>query len=806
MPKTNTETRTLRYSFIVILLLILFARLTFESRQLSFTTDEPSHLASGYAYLSKGETWTTPLRGHPLLIDAWNALPLFVADPDIPLEELNGWQEDNTRYVKAFSPYLAKHVERNEFASRVPMMLVAVILASVITRWASDLWGSAGGVFALLILLFDPLTLGHSMLATNDVGVIALGTLALFLTYRLGRRKASVYQTVVIGLTYGMTMLAKGSGVIWLAAGILMMILRLSKRRNGVERMTRWLRQSVMITAIALLTVWAFYGFEIGSGSALPFAIPAPAHWESILMQSGSPSDRSVYYLGRVENEGWWGYFPLAFSLKNPLPFLVLILWGLARSFHLKRPQDLLALSIFPIIYTIVAVSTGLNIGYRHFLPVHPFLYLSGAAVITSRRSIRIFGIGLLIWMGLESILIAPNHIAYFNQIAGGPNEGWRYLADSNTDWGQSYKYLSDFLDNDHNATENTLYYSGPAGYLGLETYGIEASPLPPLPSNPDPIMEPWIRPAPGRYVISANSLSGLGCTAPDNYAWFRFQEPNDIIGHILFVYEVNPLSENTWVAQCSKPIPPLQNEEMNRAFPGEPVRTLHFDCAQSWIIPDAEATYGWYVLHDEQINRKLEWLQRIGVRPIVPEDDFVADRLETLPISYRQWDYRRSPAFAVYASPGDRPLSGPTIHEGYSALAGANPNTLKDLSETPVTLEGPLSYLGAQYTSYSENVEILTWWKVKDSSPPSRPLSIMAHLLNNQGQSLGIADGLGVLSENWQMNDTLIQRHTFEVPKGQDLNLWLRTGVYWLDTGDRWQIADGQGDAIFVDLEMSTQ
>jgi len=795
----------LLYSLIVILLIILFARLAFESRQLSFTTDEPSHLASGYAYLSKGETWTTPLRGHPLLIDAWNALPLFIADPNIPLEKLSGWQEDNTRYVKAFSPYLAENVERNEIASRVPMMLVAMILASVVTRWAWDLWGGAGGIFALLILLFDPLTLGHSMLATNDVGVIAMGTLALFLTYRLGSRKISAHQTVVIGLTYGLTMLAKGSGVIWLAAGVLMMMLRLSKRMNGAELLRRWLRQSVMITTMALLTIWAFYDFEIGSGRALPLAMPAPAHWESILMQSGSPSDRSVYYLGRVENEGWWGYFPLAFSLKNPLPFLILILWGLVRSFHLKKPWDLLAISIFPIIYTIVAVSTGLNIGYRHFLPVHPFLYLGGAAVIASRRSSRVFGIGLLIWMGLESVLIAPNHIAYFNQIAGGPDEGWRYLADSNTDWGQSYKYLSDFLDNDHNSTENTIYYSGPAGYLGLETYGIEASPLPPLPSNPDPIMEPWIRPAPGRYVISANSLSGLGCTAPDNYAWFRFQEPNDIIGHILFVYDVPPLSENTWVAQCSKPIPPLQGGEVNRAFPAGPLRTVTFDCTQSWIVPGAQTTYGWYVLHDEQINQKSKWLQRIGVHPIVPADDFVVSRLESLPISYRQWDYRKSPAFAVYASPGDRGVSGPMIREGYPTSAGTNPNTLKDLSETPVALEGPLNYLGAQYAPYSENVEILTWWKVNDA-PPSRPLSIMAHLLNDQGQSLGVADGLGVMSENWQMNDILIQRHTFEVPKGQDLKLWLRTGVYWLDTGDRWSIASGQGDAVFVDLEMNTQ
>ena len=42
-----------RRMFLLLQLLLLFALLLFGSRQLSFTYDEPSHLAAGYAYLSR---------------------------------------------------------------------------------------------------------------------------------------------------------------------------------------------------------------------------------------------------------------------------------------------------------------------------------------------------------------------------------------------------------------------------------------------------------------------------------------------------------------------------------------------------------------------------------------------------------------------------------------------------------------------------------------------------------------------------------------------------------------------------------
>lgn len=41
---------------------------------------------------------------------------------------------------------------------------------------------------------------------------------------------------------------------------------------------------------------------------------------------------------------------------------------------------------------------------------------------------------------------IFPHQLAYFNELAGGPYEGWRHLLGSNLDWDQDYLQLRNWL------------------------------------------------------------------------------------------------------------------------------------------------------------------------------------------------------------------------------------------------------------------------------------------------------------------------------------------------------------------------
>lgn len=101
--------------------------------------------------------------------------------------------------------------------------------------------------------------------------------------------------------------------------------------------------------------------------------------------------------------------------------------------------------------------------------------------------------------------------------------------------------------------------------------------------------------------------------------------------------------------------------------------------------------------------------------------------------------------------------------------------------------LDGPLTFLGARARSATGGLEVETWWQVTDG-PITRPLSIMGHLLTGAGEVIGQDDGLGVSPVLWQPGDIIVQRHRFPLPPAGE-ELWLRTGVYWLDTMEQWPV-----------------
>ena len=141
---------------------------------------------------------------------------------------------------------------------------------------------------------------------------------------------------------------------------------------------------------IAFFTLWAAYGFQIGvMPSNLPtmpqlagMTLPLSHHLEQLLDIGGRLQKSTPAFLaGAYSNNGWWYYFPIAFLLKTPQPTLITLLvasfsllW-LAAKRHLNgRWLTLLALLVPAVGYFAFALTTDINLGYRHILPVLPFL------------------------------------------------------------------------------------------------------------------------------------------------------------------------------------------------------------------------------------------------------------------------------------------------------------------------------------------------------------------------------------------------------------------------------------------------
>jgi len=120
--------------------------------------------------------------------------------------------------------------------------------------------------------------------------------------------------------------------------------------------------------------------------------LPAASHLVPIeRVLNDVSAGRTTFLMGQYSQHGWWYYFPIAFAIKTPLPTLILLLTAIMTIF--KRCTrfawlwDTVALVMFPLIYFASAMIQPFNIGYRHLLPILPFVFVLVGVQISSLKS-----------------------------------------------------------------------------------------------------------------------------------------------------------------------------------------------------------------------------------------------------------------------------------------------------------------------------------------------------------------------------------------------------------------------------------
>ena len=180
------------------------------------------------------------------------------------------------------------------------------------------------------------------------------------------------------------------------------------------------------------------------------------------------------------------------------------------------------------------------NIGLRYLLGIYPFLFLLiGITAIAALRSWRTYLItALAIWYVVGTVRNHPHHLAYFNELIGGPEDGYHYLVDSNLDWGQDLKGLKTYVD-EHNIERLKLSYFGT---VDPRLYDLQYEWLPSA-FLPNPEAQPAHIPTTGIIAISVTNLVGVYMDmyghGRDLFAWLKTHQPVARIGHSIFIYEV---------------------------------------------------------------------------------------------------------------------------------------------------------------------------------------------------------------------------------------------------------------------------
>ncbi len=551
---------------VLLLLALLLAQCILTVYAKSVTFDEPAYVAAGYLYLTRGAFEVDA--EHPPLFKYLLALPLLSL-PLLPPEQVPNWNSGTPQqfiYGASFLFQNSVDAETILFSSRLVVVGVSLVLGLLVWRWAKHLYGPEAGIVALLMYCFCPNVIAHSSLATLDIGVSAGVTAALYSLWRLYRRP-SLGAAVIAGLALGVALLVKCSAVIllplvpFLAAASLLRgrgvrahggsppgasygATHEARRRNPVPGAPFVVGLTLVVLVVAAIVVHLGWGPGKAGLPRYAAAVNLVAFRRHVLTDQAYER----FCWGRYSAKGFPWYFFAAFVLKTPLPSLLLVVTALvARIARRMRPTfDELFLMVPALAVLFSTVVVRENIGLRYILPVYPLVFVMIGGFVAERMTwwgraegrwkrvgVAGMGVALLAWYIGGSLRIAPHYLAFFNELAGGPANGIRYLDDSNIDWGQDLKTLSRYL-HEHEIEEITLLYTPTyLADLAVPYYGIRARGMS-VQEIRDP-REDW-------YAVSAHALQRpVVATGPGGerirFDWLDRFEPIARVGYSIYVY-----------------------------------------------------------------------------------------------------------------------------------------------------------------------------------------------------------------------------------------------------------------------------
>ena len=538
-----------RIALVAIVLFALVAAALVASTWSVFsqTLDEPAHIAAGMEWVDQGRYTTDPQ--HPPL-----ARLLFAIGPRLAgasFQEGGGFVSQGNAVLYCCGDYV--RILSLARAGNLPFLLLGIF---VVAFWSWRLYGPAGAVIGTLLYAFLPPVLAHSGVATTDMAA-ASTIVAALLAFDLWLERKTPLRSVLLGIAGAAALLAKLSAVAFVPLGFAGLLIARALGKRGASPATkqpamRMLPSIAVIAVAGFLVIWAVFRFSVGTlflpekrdwydrvfpewalesvhavGDSVP--IPAPELARGVLELLAHSGDGHFSYLrGEVGTEGWWEYFPIAIGLKTPLPFLLLSLTGVillligARA-HLRRLAPLLAAAgILGL-----AMTSSINIGIRHILPVYPLLALAAvhaALWLWSRHMAGRLVVALLIGWQIFGVARAhPDHLPWFNFLAGDRPERW--LLDSNLDWGQDLLRL-EALAKQRGIEVLTLSYFGTADLAKHD--------LPALQPLHDVPTEGWV-------AVSLMNRMGPGFgRAEPAFVWLD-AHPAERVGRSILLYHVRP-------------------------------------------------------------------------------------------------------------------------------------------------------------------------------------------------------------------------------------------------------------------------
>jgi hypothetical protein len=448
---------------------------------LSATFDEPFYVTNGL------HAWRTG--SYKLLLKA-GTMPLPVDVETLPLYV---WEQFRDKPFDA-----AAELEVLLRVSRAANLLFWWLLLFYGFRLGRLYGGAWGGRVAVMMLACEPNLLAHATLATADIAVTAC-IAAFVYHYQTGRDGNWRQRIGIPALWYGIAVLSKASALAFAPAAMFALehFRQLSIARSRCrpdaslrERIRKYWDDFALfpagfwkIVGLGLLLTFCYCGSDWQQErSFVVWAEKLPdgllrngmtcfAENLRIFANAGSGlvyqikhniRGHGAYLFGSWYSQAVPYYFPAVLLIKLTVPVLSLyFLMLLLRPRAFATPLGLLVLVLIAF-----SVTCRVQIGIRLILPLVGFLMIALAAALArslpekvSVRSFGFAGIALIFMLALPPWNAWPDGIRYTNDAFGGTMNGYRHLSDSNYDWGQGLKELSEWQHRNGEPPMKVWYY-----------------------------------------------------------------------------------------------------------------------------------------------------------------------------------------------------------------------------------------------------------------------------------------------------------------------------------------------------------
>ncbi len=574
------------FALVFLLLATHAVLLVWSAARNSLTVDEPFHLAAGIRHWQDGQFDID--RGNPPLVGSVAAIPVLLAGPKLDWANApNSFAvgRDFTTVNGSRSFWL---ITLGRWAC-IPFSLLG---GYVCFCWSREVYGSAAGIVALLLWCFCPNIIAHGQLITGDMGATAVGIAAFYVFWRW-LRKPCFERAFIAGLMLGLAELTKFVWVmlyfLWPALWIIWRLL--SRQKSPSSSILREAWHGALIVLLSIYIINLGYAFErpfqplqqFHTGQAVlhsiervfgstdwlaSFPVPLPADYLGGIdeIQVFRESQPWTYLQGEWRPGGWWYFYPYAFAIKLPLGTLLLLAFACMgnSSSSDRRTEVFLLVSIAAILMFLCHSSAVQNL--RYALPLLPLIYIwigrVGQLLTRNDKLPATMVVGCLGWSVVSSLCVFPHSLSFFNEVVGGPEQGYWYLTESNIDWGQDVLFLRKWLDKHPEAQPLHLAH---LGRIDPRYAGIEYT-LPPKATN-------GRGPRPGWHAVSVTFLTGFNWDHPNgkgaterisaqDYLYFNQFRPVGMAGYSIYIYHISLPEANAVRKAFGMPLLQHENED----------------------------------------------------------------------------------------------------------------------------------------------------------------------------------------------------------------------------------------------------